>query len=176
MGPEGPAPTVRLTTWRTIALAVLVGGVATWGLFFGLDRLQQALPVPPVIAAGTLAVVAAAVGWQAYLTHRTLHRRAGRLPPTTAVALLALGKTALIAGGVLAGGYAAIAIHALPNLDAQLPRERIVGALASLVAAIALAVAGRMLERACEIPNPPPEDQSATPTEDAEDEEPTGLG
>lgn len=176
MTPEGPAPTVRLTTWRTIALAVLVGAVVAWALFFGLDRLQQALPVPPVIAAGTLVVVAVGVGWQARLTHRTLHRGEGRLPPTTAVALLALGKTALIAGAVLAGGYAAIAIHALPNLDAQLPRDRIVGALASLVAAIGLAVAGRMLERACEIPNPPPEDQSATPTEDPGDDEVSGLG
>ena len=172
MTPAGPGPTVRPTSWRTVALAVLTGAAVGWGLFFALDRLQQPLPVPPLFAAGTLAVVAALVGWQAYLTHGTLHRRHEPLAPTAGVALLALGKTALLAGAALAGAYAAIALHTVPNLDADLPRERIVGALASLIAAIGLGIAGRMLERACEIPNPPPDDQSATPTEDpGEDEE-----
>ena len=106
------------------------------------------------------------MGWQAWSTHVTLYRRHDQLQSSVAVALLALGKTGLIAGAALAGAYAGIAIHTVPHLDAQLPKERIVGALASMLAAIGLAIAGRMLERACEIPNPPPDDQSATPDED----------
>ncbi len=171
MTPAGPAPTVRPTSWRSIALAALVGAAVGFGLFFGLDRLQQPLPVPPLIAAGSLAVLAAVVGWQARVTRITLHRRHETLTPTAGVALLALGKTALLAGAGLAGAYAAIAVHTLPQLEAALPRERIVGALASMLAALGLAVAGRLLERACEIPNPPPDDQSATPGEDPSEDE-----
>ena len=166
MSPSAPSPTVRPTGWRAIALAVLAGAAVGFGLFFALDRLHQPLPIPPLLAAGTLAVLAAAVGWQAWTTHVALHRRHEQLQPRVAVALLAMGKSGLIAGAALAGAYAGIAIHTVPHLDAQLPQERIIGALASLLACIGLAVAGRMLERACEIPNPPPDDQSATPDED----------
>lgn len=165
--PESPpSPSVRLTSWRTIALACLVGAAVGWGSFFALDRLSLPLPIPPLIAAGGIALVALIVGWQAFVTYRTVHRRHLLVQPTTGVALLALGKTALIAGAALAGGYAGIAIHALPNADAELPRERVIGAVASFVASIGLAIAGRLLERACEIPEPPPDDQSATPGED----------
>ena len=166
MSGSAPTPTVQPTGWRATALAALVGGAVGFGLFFALDRLHLALPVPPLLAAGALAVVALVVGWQAWSTRKTLHRRHETLQPTAAVALLALGKTALIAGAALAGAYAGIAVHTLPHLEAQLPRERIVGALASMLASIGLAIAGRMLERACEIPNPPPDDQTATPGED----------
>ncbi|MDQ7993204.1 MAG: DUF3180 domain-containing protein [Propionicimonas sp.] len=161
-----PAPTVRLTSWRTIALSALVGAVVGWGVFFALDRLSLALPIPPLAGAGAIAVIAAVVGWQARQTRRAIHRRHERVQPNLAVALLALGKTAVIAGAALAGTYAAIVLYSLPHLDAESPRARVVGAGVSLLACVGLAVAGRMLERACEIPNPPPEDQSATPGED----------
>jgi hypothetical protein len=166
MGEPTPTPSVRLTSWRTIGLAVLTGAAIGWGLFFGLDRLALPLPIPPLLGAGAIAVLAAIVGWQARQTHRTIQRRHEPVEPRTAVALLALGKTALIAGAALAGSYAAVVLFSLPNVEAESPQARVVGAGASLLACVGLAIAGRMLERACEIPNPPPDDQSATPEED----------
>ena len=51
-------PTVSLTAWRTVAV-VAVGGVAFgWALLFGLDRLSLPLPVPPLLGAAAMAVVA----------------------------------------------------------------------------------------------------------------------
>lgn len=167
-------PTVSLTAWRTVAV-VAVGGVAFgWALLFGLDRLSLPLPVPPLLGAAAMAVVAALVGWQAYLTWRTVHRRQEPMAPTAAVARLALGKTALLAGAALAGCYAGIALHAVSFLDADLPRARAIGAIASSVACLALAVAGRRLERACEVPPPPPEDPPATPGSQTDESDAAG--
>lgn len=164
-----PAPSVRPTGWGTIGLAVVVGLAVAWGAFFGLDRLALPLPVPPLVGAAAIALIAAIVGWQARQTHRLIHRRHEPVPPNRAVALLALGKTALIGGAALAGAYAAVVVYSLPRLDAALPQARVIGAGASLLACIGLAIAGRMLERACEIPNPPRDDQSATPGRDPDE-------
>lgn len=159
-------PSVGLTAWRSVGLAALVGAAATGALYFVLDRLSLPLPVPPLLGAGVIAIVAGIVGWQSYLTWRAIHRRRRPVQPRTAVALLALGKTALLAGAALAGGYAAIALHALTFLEAELPRARAIGAAWSLVASVGLAVAGRRLERACELP---PEDPDATPDPEPDD-------
>ncbi len=155
-------PTVSLTAWRTVAVVALGGLAGGWALYFALDRLILPLPVPPLLGAGALAVVAALVGWQAYRTRRTI-RRHEAMTPTAAVARLALGKSALLAGAALAGGYAGVALHSAWFLDAQLPRDRAIGAAVTALAAVILALAGRRLERACEIPPPPPEDPAATP-------------
>lgn len=160
--PSQTPPSVSLTTWRTVAVTTLGGAALGWALYFGLDRLSLPLPVPPLLGAGGIAVVAAVVAWQAYLTRRTI-RRGEPMTPTAAVARLALGKTALLAGAALAGGYAGVALHAAAFLEADLPRARALGAALTLVASIGLAVAGRRLERACEIPPPPPDGGSATP-------------
>ena len=155
-------PTVSLTTWRTVAAVALGGFALGWALYFSLDRLSLALPVPPLLGAGAIAVVAALVGWQARRTRRTIRRREP-MAPTAAVARIALGKSALLAGAALAGGYAGVALHAAGFLEAQLPRERAIGAAVTALAAVILAVAGRRLERACELPPPSPDDPAATP-------------
>lgn len=161
MPPQTP-PSVTLTAWRTVGLLALSGAALGWVLYFGLDRLSQPLPVPPLLGAGAIVVVAALVAWQAYLTRRTIRRREP-MAPTVAVARLALGKTALLAGAALAGGYTGVALHAMTFLEAELPRARAIGAAATLLASVILAFAGRRLERACEIPPPPPDEGSATP-------------
>lgn len=172
--PSQTPPSVSLTAWRTVAIVTLGGAAAGWALYFGLDRLSLPLPVPPLLGAGAIAVVALIVGWQAYLTWRTIRRRRAAMLPTAAVARLALGKTALLAGAALAGGYAGVALHSISFLEAELPRSRAVGAVASVVSSIALAAAGRWLERACEIPSPPPDEPPATPDDEAGDSEDAG--
>lgn len=164
--PDGPQPSIRPTPWRTVVLAGLIGALLGYALFagleaFGLER-EMRLPVAAVI---TIAVVALVVGWLAYLTYRTIHVRHRVMPPQQAVLLLALGKTVLLAGAALVGGYAAVAVHALPRFDAAFPRERVVAAGLAVVASLGLAIAGRMLERACQVPKQPPDDKGATPGE-----------
>lgn len=160
--PSSAPPSVSLIAWRTVGAVALGGAAAGWTLYFALDRANLPLPVPPVLAAGVILVVAAVVGWLARLTRQAIRRR-DPLAPTGAVARLALGKSALLAGAALAGGYTGIVLYALPFLAAELPRTRALGAAASVLASIIVAVAGRRLERACEIPPPPPEEDSATP-------------
>lgn len=172
MPPQTP-PSVSLTPWRTVAVVTLGGGALGWALYFGLDRLSLPLPVPPLLGAGAIGVVAVIVGWQAYVTRRTL-RRHEPMAPTAAVARLALGKTALLAGATLAGGYAGVVLYAASFLEAELPRARAVGAAFSVLAGVILAIAGRRLERACEIPPPPPDTPSATPDDHTEDSDETG--
>ena len=171
--PAQTPPTVSLTAWRTVAVVALGGAALGWALFFGLDRLSLPLPVPPLLGAGAITVVAVVVGWQAYLTRRTIRRREP-MTPTAGVARLALGKTALLAGAALAGGYAGVALHTLTFLQAELPRVRAVGATATLLASLVLAFAGRRLERACEIPPQPPDEGSATPGDQAGDSDQPG--
>ena len=172
MSPQTP-PSVSLTAWRTVAVVALGGAALGWALYFGLDRLSLSLPVPPLLGAGAIAVVAAIVAWQAYLTRRTI-RRHEPMPAMVAVARLAFGKTALLAGAALAGGYAGVTLHSLTFLEAELPRARAIGAGVTLLASVVLAFAGRRLERACEIPPPPPDEGSATPGDRAGDSDDPG--
>lgn len=172
MPPQAP-PSVSLTAWRTVALVALGGVAGGWVLYFGLDRLSLPLPVPPLLGAGVVAVLAVVVGWLAYLTRRAI-RRHEPIAPTSAMARLALGKTALLGGAALAGAYAGVALHATSFLEAELPRARAIGALWSLAACVVLAIAGRRLERACELPPPPPDKPDATPNDHTEDPHPAG--
>ncbi|MGC3954572.1 MAG: DUF3180 family protein, partial [Propionicimonas sp.] len=131
--PQQAPPSVSLTTWRTVAVAGFGGLAFGWALYFGLDRLSLPLPVPPWLGAGAITVVAALVGWTARRTRRTI-RRHEPIAPTAGLALLALGKTALLGGAALAGGYLGVALHSASFLQADLPRARAIGALASVVA------------------------------------------
>lgn len=166
--PRQAPPSVSLTPWRTVAAAGLGGLAFGWALFFGLDRLSLPLPVPPWLGAGAVTVVAAVIGWTARRTRRTV-RRHEPIAPTAAVAQLALGKTALLGGAALAGAYLGVALHSSSFLDAELPRARAIGATASAVASVLLAIAGRRLERACEVPPAPPDEPSATPDDETGD-------
>lgn len=151
------------TRGRTLALAALVGGAAGWLLFAIPEALGADLPVLPYAAGLVIGLVAAIVGGFAFTTHRTIQTRREFVEPSRAVALLALGKTALLGGVGLAAGYAAAAAYFWPRVEAELPRERIVSAIIAAVAALVLASAGYFLERACRIPRPPDDDTSATP-------------
>lgn len=173
--PGAPGPTVRPTTWRTVALAVVIGGVTGWLVLTGLESFGIALPRLPLLAVVPLVAIALAIAWQAVVTRRTVHVRRQTMPAQRAVFLLALGRTALLAGAGLAGAYAAVVIHGLPRLEAALPRERVIGAGATFVACLALAIAGYLLERACRIPEPPPgEDNDATPPWETDSESEPG--
>jgi hypothetical protein len=153
--------TVGRTPGTVLVVAALLGGGIGWVALSTLDAFALPAPQVPVLTAVVVAVAAVAVGLLARWTRRTVHVQRRRIEPNRAVTLLLVGKAALIGGVGLAAGYAAVAGWFLPHLEAPLPRERVLGAGLVALASAGLAVAGRFLERACEIPGPP-EDQADT--------------
>ena len=160
--PAGPTGSVEPTGWQPIGVALVGGAGIGWSVFTALDAFGAALPPLPLVVTFAIAVLAALIGGQAAVVHRTIQVRRAPMPARRAVALLVLGKACLLTGAGLAGGYAAIAAYNWSRQDAILPRERVVSSLVAIVASVALAVAGAFLERACRIPGPPKED--ATPS------------
>ena len=159
--PPHPPGTVQPTSWQSIGVAFVVGAGLGWSIFSALDRFAGDVPQVPLAVTAVVAVLAAIVGVEAWITHRTVQVRRLPVPTRRAVALVALGKACLLGGTVLAGGYAAVAAYLARRLELNLPRELLLGPVVAIVASAALAAAGAFLERACRIPGPPKED--ATP-------------
>ena len=161
--PNGPRPSVVVTPWRAVVVAALAGlviaqVVATVSRSLGWSPPRVSLPTPVLLAA--LAIVVGVLAWRT-----RQHVLVRRLPSETqrAVGLLVLGKTSLLAGAALTGGYVGYALAFVGQWSAALPRERVI--LSAIAAAVSggLATAGWVLERACLIP----------PGEDDEPDEPS---
>lgn len=152
-----PRPSVERTGRTVLAIAVVVGAGLAWITLSVAESFGWPVPPVPPFTAVVVAVLALACWLAARWMHRTVQVRHAVVEPSRAVALLLAGKAALIGGTALAAGYAVVALRYLPNLDAALPRERVLSAGASAVLSAALALAGRALERACQVP---PDDES----------------
>lgn len=136
-----------------VAVAAMIGGLATYIFFATLENLQQPVPRVPVISWLSVLVIAIATAALAWTTHQQIHRRHRPIDPGRAVALLVLGKTTLLAGALFAGGYLTVALLYLPRISAPLPAERVTNGFGACAAAIGLAAAGWFLERACIAPD-----------------------
>lgn len=161
MAGEPPSGSVVPTGWQSVGVALIAGAGIGWSLFWLLDAFGAPLPQLPLAVTFAIALLAALVGGQAAITHRSIQVRRQPIAPRRAVALLAMGKACLLTGAGLAGGYLAVAAYFWSRQEAALPRERVISSGVAVVASVALAVAGGILERSCRIPGPPDED--ATP-------------
>lgn len=143
---------MRPTSPVTLAVAALLGALVG-GLVPAVYELAGAI-VPSVgwSAVVTLSFLAALLLTLAASTWRTLHRRREVIESQRAVALLLLGKASALAGALVAGGYLAFALTFAGQAGAALPRERLVHGLLAALAALAVAVGGVLLERACRDP------------------------
>ena len=108
-------------------------------------------------------LIAVAALYLAVRTRRTLSEDPAALDPRQAVIRLLLGKTSLLAGAFLAGGYVALVLLAVPALPAPLAIERLVHGGIAAIAGVLCAVAGRRLENACRIPPPSGDSDANTP-------------
>jgi len=162
--PTPSGPTVAPTGWQAIGVAVVVGAGIGWSMFTAFDALDWPSPQLPIVVTFAIGLLALIVAAQAVRTHRMIQVRHREPPARRAVALLVLGKTCVLAGAGLAAGYAAVAAYFWSRQDALLPRERVASSLVAVVASVGLAVAGALLEKACQIPRPP--DDDATPPPD----------
>ncbi|MFT3860402.1 DUF3180 domain-containing protein [Micropruina sp.] len=145
-------PTVQPTSATALVIAAIVGGGLTWLVLSAIEGFGRPVPPVPLLAGAVVAVLALATGLAARWTHRTVQVRRQPVEPSRAVGLLLGGKAAMIGGTGLAAGYATLALRALPNLDATLPRERAIAATVVAVLSVVLVLAGRALERACQVP------------------------
>jgi len=168
-----PTPgSVAPTGWQAVGVALVAGAGVGWSLFTGLDAFGFPLPQLPLPVTLLIAVLAAVIAGQAAVTHRSIQVRREPIASRRAVALLVLGKAALLTGAALAGGYIAIAAYSWSRQDAALPRERVISSAVAVVASAALAAAGAFLERSCRIPGPPNEDATPPTIHRSTDSEP----
>jgi hypothetical protein len=163
---EEPEPTsarLRPTQPGPLVALALVGMVAGWSVrpvsVWAGRPAPQVSWLPPL----GLLLLAVTIGWTAWLTYRSLHRRhptrdAGLRPlaPHQAVNRLALAKACALIGALVAGGYLGFCLSWL-GVRAETAGTRVVTGLASAAAAGLLVVASLLLERACRVP--PSEDE-----------------
>jgi len=143
---------VGLTPFAALSVAFALGAMSGYALVVIAESFSDTAPVVQWAWVGALVVIAGAVGGLAYTTYRTIQRDRRRMEPHRAVNLLLLGKASALAGAFTAGGYLGFAAPFLDNLDAQLPRERVIRCVVAAVVAVVISICGLLLERACRVP------------------------
>lgn len=149
-GGEPPSGSLRPTSLLTLVGWAVVGGVLGWALHPVADRLGV---VPPLVTAGqplALGLLAAILGYVAWVTHRAVHVRRERLEAHQAVNRLVLARACALVGALVAGGYVGYALSWIGD-RAERADDRIVGSLAAAGCAVAALVAALLLERACRV-------------------------
>jgi hypothetical protein len=139
--PTGPG---AVTGW---AVAGLVLG---WVLHPVAEGLRGTAPVVTWVQPLTLLLVAAIMGWTAWVTYRSVQVRREHLLPNQAVNRLVLARACALAGALVAGGYLGYAISWLGSYD-ELADQRIVRSAVAAVAGVLICVAALLLERACRV-------------------------
>ncbi len=147
---------LRPTSPGVLVALALLGLVVGWAVRPLAVALGSPAPrvswLPPL----TLLLVAAILGWSAWVTHRLLQRPprpglpAGRLLPHQAVNRLVLAKSCALVGALVGGGYVGYALTWV-GLSAELGGERIVHSLVGGVAGGLIVLTSLLLERACRV-------------------------
>lgn len=130
---------------------MLSGAVVGGALIVGFEAAGAFPPVVPWSVPILLLVLAVAT----LIYSRALPKRIEekKLTPQEGVAALAIGKAMIMTGALFAGAHVVYVMRYLPQLDAALPTARVIQGGATTVAALLLAGAGALLERACVIPD-----------------------
>jgi hypothetical protein len=150
---------VRSTSLRALAVAAIFGALSGWLIVAASNSFDLVPPQVPWTAPVGVLLIAGLVGVFAYTTHTRIQVRKERMDPQRAVAFLVLGKASALAGALIAGGYLGYALMFVTRMDADAPRDRVIRSAIAVVAGIGLAVAGLLLERACRVPGPGPEEK-----------------
>ena len=147
-----PRGTVGPTRIAVLGVVFIVGAVLGWALVPVTERLDNVAPRVQWTSVAALVAIAALVSVLAYSTYRTVHRERRRIDAQRAVNLLLIAKASALTGALVAGGYVGFGLQFLDSLDVALPRERVIRSACAAAAAVAIAVAGLLLERACRVP------------------------
>jgi hypothetical protein len=150
---------VRSTSLRALAVAAIFGALSGWLIVAASNSFDLVPPQVPWTAPVGVLLIAGLVGVFAYTTHTRIQVRKERMDPQRAVAFLVLGKASALAGALIAGGYLGYALMFVTRMDADAPRDRVIRSAIAVMAGVGLAVAGLLLERACRVPGPGPEEK-----------------
>lgn len=159
MAEQPSGGSVRSTSPRALAVAAIFGALSGWLIVAASNSFDLVPPQVPWTAPVGVLLIAGLVGVFAYTTHTRIQVRKERMDPQRAVAFLVLGKASALAGALIAGGYLGYALMFVTRIDADAPRDRVIRSAIAVVAGVGLAVAGLLLERACRVPGPGPEEE-----------------
>lgn len=143
--------------WTVVVVAVLATATGWVLLEAWTGSGHEPLPLPWTAVAGTaaLAVVVVSAGLP---VRRWVRGSAERpLDPLVAARTAVLAKAAAYGGALLAGWYAAQWLSILPHLGGA-RRTRFTLAVLAMLAAVAVAAAGLLVQRWCRVP-PSDDDQ-----------------
>ncbi len=138
---------------QTLLLIALVTTV----LGFALARVWEAagarpLPVPWTAVLGMLVIAVAVLVVTWPVRRWNAGHRDRRLDPLRAARSVVLAKAASMCGALLGGWYLGQALVVLGDLGIEPRRERFAAAVLSVLAAVAVLVAGLVAERWCRLP------------------------
>lgn len=151
---------MRRTPWpRLVGIALLAGLVALAGLRIAdaLGYVARPVPLLAPLAVALIAAVVLGAGWN--VRQYTRGKRPG-LEPIVAARTVVLATAACYTGALLAGWYGAQVVSVLGDLAIAGRREIAVAAGIGLLASVALAVVGLVVERWCEVRPPDDEGES----------------
>lgn len=133
-----------MTAWAVVGL------VFGWLLHPVAEQLRGTAPVITWVQPLTLFLVAAILGWTAWVTHRAVHVRREQLLAHQAVNRLVLARACVLAGALVAGGYLGYAVSWL-GIDTDLAQQRLVRSLLATAAGVLICLGAVLLERACRV-------------------------
>jgi len=151
---------MRSTTWRLLVAIAAVSGLLSWGLLRAWTNNVGALPDVPwptavVIAVVGTAVLVSAVRLRPRIKHKEGHRR---LEPLVAARYAVLSLACSRAGALFVGVYGGFLALALGDLTIDYRRHVALVSGLCVLASCLLVAAGLVLERACRLPPPDPDD------------------
>ncbi|UYM07001.1 DUF3180 domain-containing protein [Solicola gregarius] len=152
-------PRLRRVSAVTLAIVAAIGLVVGRAIRPLFEQFDQSAPTVPWTASIALVFLAAVLGWLAYVTYQSVHKRRERIASDRAVRQLVLAKASAIVGALVAGGYSGFTLSFVDAMETDLGQERVVHAGVTALAGIVVIVAAVLLERACEVPK---DDDEAT--------------
>jgi hypothetical protein len=141
-------PTSALYVVALIGLGLVVGRLIPPLIV----RFDGNVPRPTWAAPLTLFIAAVFVGSFAWNTWQTLHKKHQRMTSDYAIRMLAIAKSCVVVGSLVAGVYGGFALAFVDAMDSPLGKERVVRGGAAAAASLLLLVAALLLERACRLP------------------------
>jgi len=151
---------VQRSRITTLLWSGLAAGLAGWTLGLIALAVSDSLPAVLWVLIPVLLFMAALifVGSQIVRAWVADRRYDEFVDALTVARLLALAKALAIFGAVVAGGYAGLGLLAAYRLTGAPARDRLLVSLAVAVCGVVVTVVALRLERACEVPRPPPQD------------------
>ncbi len=158
--------TLRPTTWRLLVGIAAVAAALGWATARLVDAFADRSLSVPITMPVVMALLALTTALWARGTRARLAGRPGTRPmdPIVAARSAALAMAASRAGALVAGFYAGVLVELVPRFEIPGVRERGVIAIATVVMAVLLALAGLWLERICRLPD----DQAPSVSDDPE--------